>query len=199
MPVPEKLTEKDFAAAAKSLGCEVAAIKAVAEVESSGNGFLNDGRLRLLFEGHQFFRYTTGAYAQTHPDICHQKWTPANYCKGGPETRGAGEFSRFESAKKLDKKAAMMSCSIGKFQVMGFNFALCGFRSVEEFWTALGQSEGEQLNAFCNYVKAVGLDRELREKHWAEFARRYNGPGYKKNRYDEKLAKAYAKYSQSAV
>ncbi|MBU7571486.1 MAG: DUF3380 domain-containing protein, partial [Flavobacterium sp.] len=32
-------------------------------------------------------------------------------------------------------------------------------------------------------------------KNWAEFALRYNGKGYKTNRYDEKLMKAYARYS----
>lgn len=34
----------------------------------------------------------------------------------------------------------------------------------------------------------------LQAKDWAEFARRYNGPAYKENRYDEKLAKAYQKF-----
>jgi hypothetical protein len=77
---------------------------------------------------------------------------------------------------------------------MGFNFALCGFKSVEEFWAALGRSEGEQLNAFCSYVKSVGIDDELRNHDWAEFARRYNGPEYKKNQYDTKLANAYARF-----
>src|SRR5438046_1988332 len=111
------ISEQEYQEAAKSLKCDVAAIKAVAEVESSGSGLLNDKRLRILFEGHQFFKYTKGAFAQSHPTICHQKWTRANYCAGDPETRGAGEFARFEQAKSLDKRAAMMSCSSGRFQV----------------------------------------------------------------------------------
>jgi hypothetical protein len=193
------LSEDDFRRAAATLGCDVPAIKAVAEVESSGRGFLNDGRLRVLFEGHQFFKYTKGAYAATNPDICHPKWTRTFYATGDPETRGAGELARLERAKQLDKKAALMSCSIGKFQVMGFNFALCGFKSVEEFWAALGKDEGNQLDAFCCYVKEVGLDDDLRAHNWAEFARRYNGPEYKKNRYDEKLSKAHAKYAAQSL
>jgi hypothetical protein len=192
--LPSTLTEQDYEKAAKLLKCDVAAIKAVAEVESSGAGFLKDGRLRVLFEGHQFYKYTKGAFAEANPTVCHPKWTRDFYCKGDAETRGAGEFARLDDARKLDKKAAMMSCSIGKFQVMGFNFALCGFKSVEEFWAALGRSEGEQLNAFCSYVKSVGIDDELRNHDWAEFARRYNGPEYKKNQYDTKLANAYARF-----
>ncbi|MEE8298899.1 MAG: N-acetylmuramidase domain-containing protein [Thermodesulfobacteriota bacterium] len=34
----------------------------------------------------------------------------------------------------------------------------------------------------------------LKKRDWANFARRYNGPGYKKNKYDEKLERAYNKY-----
>ncbi|MFB9080551.1 N-acetylmuramidase domain-containing protein [Flavobacterium procerum] len=34
----------------------------------------------------------------------------------------------------------------------------------------------------------------LRNKNWASFALKYNGPAYKTNKYDEKLARAYAKY-----
>ena len=197
--LPAPITEQDYQNAAQSLGCDVAAIKAVAEVESCGSGFLKDGRLRLLFEGHQFFKYTKGAFCSTHPNLCHSKWTKANYCTGNAETRGAGELARLEEAKKLDKRAALMSCSIGKFQVMGFNFAICGFKTVEDFWNTLGSSEAEQLNAFCSYVKHVGLEEALRAHRWDEFARRYNGPEYKKNQYDTKLAKAHAKFSGTPV
>ncbi|WP_262919099.1 N-acetylmuramidase family protein [Niabella hibiscisoli] len=53
MPKPI-LTEKDFQDAARQLNCEVAAIKAVAEVESKGDGFLPTGEPKILFERHIF-------------------------------------------------------------------------------------------------------------------------------------------------
>jgi hypothetical protein len=193
------LTEENFREAARVLRCDVAAIKAVAEVESAGDGFLRDGRVRILFEGHQFFRYSKGAFARSHPTLCHPKWTRDNYVKGPPEVRGAGELARLEQAIKLDRIAGLMSASYGKFQIMGFNFALCGFRSVEEFYQAMQVDEGQHLQAFCGYVKAVRLDDELREHRWADFARRYNGPEYLKNRYDTKLAVAHAKYLTQRV
>ena len=36
----------------------------------------------------------------------------------------------------------------------------------------------------------------LQNRNWADFAKRYNGPAYAQNKYDEKLAKAYAKYAK---
>ena len=188
----KELTDDDIRAAARMLRCDTAGIRAISRVESSGSGFLKDGKLRVLFEGHQFYRYTNGAYAQSHPTICYPRWTSQFYCRGNAEGRGQCEWNRLQQAIALDRKAALMSASVGRFQIMGFNFALCGFTDVEDFWTALAESEGEHLKAFCAYVIAVRLDEELREHRWADFARRYNGPGYLKNRYDTKLALAYA-------
>ena len=34
----------------------------------------------------------------------------------------------------------------------------------------------------------------LQKQDWATFAKLYNGPAYKKNNYDSKLANAYARY-----
>lgn len=193
---PALLTEADFVAAARLLKCDVAAIKAVAEVESAGNGFLSDGRVKILFEGHQFHKFTKGAFAESHPTICFRKWTKQHYTKGpNADVRGAGELARLEQAMALNRSAALMAASYGKFQIMGFNFPICGFSNVEDFYDAMKLSEGAQLQAFCNYIIDSGIDDELREHKWAGFARRYNGPGYLKNKYDQKLAAAYRKYS----
>ena len=48
-----------------------------------------------------------------------------------------------------------------------------------------------QINAFDFFMQNTGLDVPLREKDWATFARRYNGPKYQVYRYDEKLEGAY--------
>jgi len=193
--MPSLLTEADYAAAAKKLNCDIAAIKAVAEVESSGNGFLSDGRVKILFEGHQFYKYTKGAFAVSHPTLCYKKWTKKFYTTGpNADVRGAGELARLADAIALNRTAALMSASYGKFQIMGFNFAVSGFPTVDEFYESMQISEGEQLNAFCNYIKGNSIDDELRSHNWAGFAFRYNGAEYKKNQYDTKLAKAHKKY-----
>jgi hypothetical protein len=175
----------------------VPAIKAVAEVESSGGGFLSDGRVKILFEGHKFYKYTNGAYAQSHPTICYKNWTKAFYAKGpNADVRGAGELARLDEAIALDRTAALMSASYGKFQVMGFNFQTCGFANVEDFYAAMQVSEGEHLKAFCNFIVGNSLDGALRAHSWAKLAAGYNGPAWKDNAYDTKLAAAFAKYSK---
>lgn len=183
------LTDNDFEVAAFLLECEVAAIKAVAEVESAGSGFLPDGRAKILFEGHIFYKYTKGQYAASHPTICYPTWTKAHY-KGG-----AAEYERLNEAEALDRVAARMATSFGRFQIMGMNFALCGFANVDDYVDAMQASEGEQLQAFCEYVRHVGLAADLQTHNWAHFAKVYNGPEYWKNAYDKKLAAAYAKYA----
>jgi hypothetical protein len=195
-----KLTDIDFKAAAGILKCDVPAVKAVAEVESSGSGFLSDGRVKILFEGHQFYKFTKGVYADSHPTICFKKWTKSFYAKGKTaDIRGAGELTRLAEAMALNRTAALLSASYGKFQIMGFNFAICHFITVEDFFNAMQVSEAEHLMAFCNYVKGNALDGVLKLHKWKEFAFRYNGPEYKKNQYDTKLANAYKKHSIKSV
>lgn len=185
------LTEADFQRAAKALNCEVACIKAVSEVESAGGGFYPvSKRPKILFEAHHFSKQTGHRYDASHPDISSPRWNRALYKKG------EAEYERLEKAMKLDRAAALKSASWGRFQLMGFNYELAGFASVDDFVTAMFESEGRQLDAFVNFLKNCNLDRCLREKRWADFAKGYNGPNYAQNRYDAKLRAAYEKYSK---
>ena len=184
------LTEEDYEEAAARLGCEVAAIKAVAEVESSGGGFNSDGSPKILFEGHIFSKYTNGRYDKSNPTISYTKWTKAYYRKNNID-----EHKRLQQAIELDRNAALMATSWGKFQIMGFNYKACGFDDLQKFINAMFRSEGDQLLAFCGFILTNKLDDELRELRWADFARRYNGPAYAENKYDVKLARAYEKFS----
>lgn len=185
----------EFAAAAKHLGCSLPAVQAVTEVESSGSGFLSNGKVKLLFEGHIFWKYTKGRFETSHPSLCYKKWTKDFYTRGAnADIRGAGELARLSQAMELNRTAALMSASYGMFQIMGFNFALCGYTSVDLFYDAMRFSADKQLGAFCDYVAHTSLTDELRDRRWADFARKYNGPEYKKNNYDGKLAAAYHKH-----
>lgn len=78
-----------------------------------------------------------------------------------------------------------------RYAVMGFNYAACGERSVESFVNAMCESGLKQLILSARFIKQAGMLPALQNKNWAEFARRYNGPAYAQNRYDEKLAEAY--------
>lgn len=180
------LTEQDYINAAQELGCEVAAIKAVSEVEAPKGGFQADGRPTILFERHKFHEFTSGKYSADNPDISNPR--PGGYTKD--------EHARLDKAAKLNRNAALKSASWGKFQIMGFNHSLVGFPVLQDFINAMYTSEGEQLKAFVKFIKANKLDDELRDKRWSDFARIYNGRNYHINAYDEKMKAAYKKYSK---
>ena len=183
------LQECDFITAANLLGCEVAAIKAVDEVESRGSGFLPSGKPKILFERHYFHRLTSGKYSSTHASVSNSK--PGNY---GPA--GEHQHLRLEEAAKLDRTAALQSASWGRYQIMGSNWDELGYSSLQEFINAMYASESEHLMAFVKFVKVNNLTTAIRKKDWATFAKGYNGKNYAINQYDKKLAIAYAKYSK---
>jgi len=99
----------------------------------------------------------------------------------------------------IEHDSALMSASWGKFQIMGENFKLAGFKNVNDFVEAQKISESKHLDAFFNYCKNRKFRNKqlldyLKTKDWQTFARAYNGPGYEANQYDLKLEQAYAKY-----
>lgn len=190
------LTEKDFQDAAEELSVDVAAIKAVAEVESRGDGFLPSGEPKILFERHKFHKYTNGKFST--PENRNISWpTPSKRGTGKINEYGATseQHARLAKAAALDRDAALQSASWGRFQVMGFNWKSLEYPSLQSFINAMYRSEADHLDAFLRYVKANGLLGALRNHRWAAFARGYNGKDYKINNYDTKLAAAYRKYS----
>lgn len=183
------LTESDYEAAALRLMCEVAAIKAVAEVESGPyGGFLADDQPVILFERHLFHRLTSGSYDATHPDISAR--TPGGY--GSVRS----QHTRLAEAAALNRDAALQSCSWGRFQVLGSNWRSLRYDSLQQFVNAMYESEAAQLDSFLRFVEVNGLLGALQQRNWKAFARRYNGPNFQINHYDTKLAAAYAKFRQ---
>ena len=180
------LQECDFVTAANLLSCEVAAIKAVASVESAGGGFLPNGKPKILFEGHVFYRLTNGRHEVSN--ISYPKWIKDYY--------NQDQYARLDKATALDRSAALQSASWGAFQIMGENWKALGYVSLQEFINAMFASETEHLMAFVRFVKSKKLQGSLQRKDWAAFAFGYNGEGYKANKYDEKMAAAYRKFKQ---
>lgn len=187
-------TEDDYQIVGERLGIEPAAIRAFADVESASSGFLEDGRPRILFEGHIFWRQLKSRgidptqFVKGNEDILYQRWTNEHYKKG------AAEWKRLERARLINVDAANESASWGAFQVMGFNYSLCGYPSVEEFVKSAHDVYG-QLNIFIGFIQAnPKIVIALAQKDWPTVARIYNGAGYAANKYDEKLEKAYNRY-----
>ena len=191
--------KEDLDDAARRLGIETAAVKAVIDVETgSRGGILPDGRGVILFERHVFWR-RLNLYGinpvdnfRGNEDILHLEWTCRNY-KGG-----AGEYERLERAMKIHRNAAWESASWGVFQIMGFNYRKCGCADVAEFVERMGQGMKSQLEMWVQFMKHEGLDECLKHRQWSLFAFRYNGRSYKANRYDKRLKNAYEKYRKEA-
>jgi hypothetical protein len=188
------LKESDYQRAADELGVDIATIKAVESVESAGSGFQKNGRIKILFEGHKFWEELNKVTGNSeikstdeNADILHQKSTTKFYKQD--------QWDRLDRAALIHKEAALKSASYGLFQIMGFNYGLCGFPDVESFVNFNKQSDGHQLLCFVRFCTHQGIHVYLQNKDWAKFAYRYNGAGYKKNKYDTKLAAAYKKFS----
>jgi len=179
------LTQENLDAACDQLHVNEAKIWAVLAVETSGFGFFANRQPRILFERHIFHKQTAGQF-DDHPDISNKN--PCSYLGG------VKEYTRLQKAISLNHKAALKSASWGIGQVMGFNFQSAGFPSTETMVSAMVEDEGSQLHAMINFIKAQGLDNDLQQGNWALFARGYNGPQFKKNDYDIRLAAANAKY-----
>ena len=188
------LTDADFARAAKALNVEVAAIRAVAEVEAAGAGFLPDGRPVILYEAHVFHKETGGKHAGAMDrrgySLSSPTWNRALYGK-----TSAQEHARYEDARKLNPDAANKACSWGTFQILGQNYASCGFDNSQAFVDAMWDGgAAAHLDAFVKFIQANKLDGALRARNWTTFARGYNGPSYAQNAYDQKMANAYARW-----
>lgn len=188
------LSDQDLIDLSTELDIPLPCIKAVYEVESSGRGFLSDGRPKILFEGHIFWKQLKKKginpvdFLNGNENILYKKWTTEFY-KGG-----SGEYERLEKAKIINEEAALESASWGIFQIMGFHYKLLEYDSVYNFVNSCYESERNHLLDFGKFIKANGLVKFLKKTDWKNFAYRYNGPGYATNKYDIKLEKAYKKY-----
>jgi hypothetical protein len=186
------LTVADYDAVAASLGCEPAALRAVAKVESVGAGFAADGRLIILFEPHLFSRATNRKFDASHPHLSYPNWGAQSY----PRAQ-ADRWAQLAEAYALDPVAAVSSASYGMFQILGLNFAVCGFADPKAFVADMAKSEERQLKAFEAFVRGKGLVDELQKRDWAGFAAVYNGPG-QVEKYSKLLSTAYASFKPSA-
>ena len=187
-----KLVLADFQNAARELKCEVAAVRAVAEVESGGRtGFDTQKRPKILFEIHLFQKHTNGRFNKSHPHLSSSYGSPnrrASYAKD--------QWKVINEAFALDASAAVKSASWGMFQVLGQNYKMVGWKSLRQFVTDMFASEAQHMRAFLGYCRAANLVRHLRTKSWASFAAGYNGPDYASNAYHIKMADAYRRYSK---
>lgn len=186
------LTEEDFKEVAARLGVDVAAIKAVVEIEAgpAHEGFAAPGKPLVNFDLAMFRRFAT------RRDVNLAKYSKSHALVFA-SSRGSQERAhrRLEAAKSINHAAAIEGTFWGMFQIGGFNWKKCGAKSLDDFVERMSRSERDQLDMFADFISNAGLLTSLKNKDWARFARGYNGPGYAKRGYHTRMAKAYARYS----
>lgn len=187
----------DFIAA--SIGCEVAVVKAIVEVESSGSGMDVAGRVKVLFEKHKFYTHLTGAKrdAAVKAGLARKNWiSPKNGgYKDQPNNEAALGF--LIRAIAIDETAALKSASYGLGQVLGSNFALCGWRTVQDFVADMCASEDNHIKAILVFLVGNGLQASMRDRDFDAVARVYNGSANVAV-YGEKMRDAYARMTGAA-
>lgn len=195
----KNLNNKDLIKISVDFNIELALIKAVAEVESSGAGFLNDGTCKILFEPYIFSRQTEKKFDGKTTTINEIKYPLSLSGKWDAKQARYGlnsiQWDKLRAAMDLNREAALKSCSWGRFQIMGFNHKVCGYDTIEKFVIDMNESEYYHLLAFINFITSNRLDVPLKNKDFSAFAKGYNGISYSQNKYDIKLKEAYERHN----
>jgi len=179
---------------AKANGIEPAALLAVVWVESAGQAYWTvngEQRMPIRFEGHYFYKRLTGEKLQkalaaglASPTAGAVK-NPNNY---------KDRYALFERAAQIDRDAAIESTSWGLGQVMGAWWRELGYSSPVAMVAVEGDSIDEQIEMMIRFIKINKLVNKLNNHDWKGFAAAYNGPNYRVNKYDTKMAEAFAEF-----
>lgn len=195
----KRLTDDDYRKVADELGIEVAAMKAVVDIEAGAGhrGFAAPGQPLINFDLTMFRRFAAkrginlSKYAKSHAVVFRR---PDARRYGSQQ---AAQHERLKQARTIDNRAAIEGTFWGMFQIGGFNWAKCGASSIDDFVRRMSTSEHEQLELFARFLVSCDLVKHLKNHNWAAFARSYNGPSYASRGYHKKLARAYAKHKKS--
>ena len=193
-----RLPEHDCEEVAAELGVEVAAIKAVTDIEAgrTHEGFWSEGKPLINFDlGVYRARAARRGvnlkkYARSHSVIFNRPNT-ARY-----GSQQAAQQARLDAAMSIDSVSAIEGTFWGMFQIGGFNYARCGAKNHSEFVRLMSRSERDQLELFAAFIRNAGLLPALQRKDWRAFARGYNGPSYASRGYHTRLASSYAKHAK---
>jgi murein DD-endopeptidase MepM/ murein hydrolase activator NlpD len=225
-----EVSNEEIKAAAQELKCEPGLIYAIARQESAHSSFIKLGKRTvpsILFERHQFSKYSHHQYDEKYRDISskeayHKTARKKKIIKGkdggkdkviyevidvktgktpvesdiyGPP--GVYQYKRLAKAYQLDREAALKACSWGKFQIMGFNCEIAGYKDVFSFVKGMSTGDPAHINAFLKFAKSnKTLLTGLREKDFVKIAAGHNGSDWQSVNplYASNLEKFYKEY-----
>ncbi|MDE7402985.1 MAG: N-acetylmuramidase family protein [Muribaculaceae bacterium] len=186
------LTEEDFKIVADELGVEVAAIKAVVEIEAGKQmrGFYAPGVPVVNFDRAMYRRHASKAQVRTGNKNAKVPSGLSGYA--------LREWTQLTNARRVNEQGANMGTFWGMFQIGGFNYKMCGCKNVNEFVDIMSESEFSQLELFAKFITNSGMLGDLKAKNWAGFARKYNGASYARRGYHTRMAAAYNKFKKKS-
>jgi len=196
---PAKAIESiDITRTALSIGVGEDEVHAFAEVEANGKGFDSKGRPKALFEPHVFYRNLKGAERDeaVRQGLAYRSWRSGNYPRDS--------YPRIQKAKRINPEAAMQATSWGRSQVLGENYEMLGYASAIDMVNAFCEDEEHHIQGMIDFCVGAGIDDDLRRlaglnrpttaDDCRPIVRVYNGPGYAKNNYHVKFARAHNKW-----
>lgn len=195
----KRLTDTDLPRIGSTIGVGEDVLHAIIDVEAPCSGFDDQGRPRILFEPHIFYRELGAGPrrdAAVKMGLAYANWKSGAY---GPES---GQYAKLERAMTIGADAALRSCSWGRAQMMGFNCAAVGFVSARAMVDAFMQDEASHIEAMVAFIagkpKALAaikridkLTRPSTPDDWRPLAEGYNGAAYAQNNYHVKLAQRH--------
>lgn len=198
----KRIEDIDLPRIGKEIGVGEDEIHAVLEVESAGSGFDAQGRPKILFEPHVFYRcLAAGAKRDeaVRQGLAYPSWRRGQYPKDS--------YPRLHAAIKIDETAALKAASWGLGQILGENHKAAGYATPQAMVLEFMSDEDNHLEAMIRFMKSAGIAKALKAIHdkaargetitatdWVPVARPYNGAGYATHNYHGRLAVAHAKW-----
>ncbi len=171
----EKLPNGAIESLAYKFQVDPADLQAIANVESGSSAWFSDGRIKILYERHIFHKYLPAskrAMAIRQGLALKRRGGRRQYAD---QKTADSRYGLLERAARIDRNAAFMAVSSGRFQIMEFNAKTCGHANAEAMFHAFVDSEFEQFKAFAAFLDKNKLIPAIRDRDFGRVARVYNG------------------------
>lgn len=197
-----KLDDPDLPRIGGLIGVGEDIVHGVMDTEAGGVSTDKNGRMKALYEPHVAYRNSKGVVREklVKAGLAYPKWK-RNY--------PGDSYPRIKKAMAIDETVALLATSWAFPQVLGENFALAGYESVQDMVLDFLKDEDNQLAGMINFIKNANLDDELRVLEGKlrrgetikpddarPFVRGYNGFGYAKNNYHTIFARNLNKWAK---
>lgn len=145
------------------------------EVGARQDGFSEEGKAIINYERHQFSELTAHQYDHKYPSISNPRFYFPKKNEDHPYNCTQSErWGLLLFAASIDYEAAVQATSFGLFQIMGFNYHLCGCDSPAQFVDAMHISEQRQFQVWLTFIKEFDCLEPLQRGDTLAFAIRYN-------------------------